>query len=334
MTGPERRFADRADLAAVVRAGLGPGRRVAAVERLRGGSKKGVYRLTLDDESTVIGYVWAAAENYWPQRQGSSGVDLADPFSDASGAGLFEASHACLDALGVRVPRLFYLDRSRTAYPADIALVEDVRGEALEARLQRDLPGGQRSMALLAAALRAMHQHRGARIGKVAWTLSAAATGQQPSCEQIVLDRALGDLAEAARRVPRVADARGPLEAAVRELGAAVRRRADYSLIHGELGPDHVLIGEHGHPVIIDIEGVMFFDIEWEHVFLQLRFGEHYRWLRADGLDDHRLRFYRLAMYLSLIAGPLRLLDGDFPDRAAMLQIAEHNTARALDLVR
>ena len=32
-------------------------------------------------------------------------------------------------------------------------------------------------------------------------------------------------------------------------------------LIHGELGPDHVLIDERGHPVIIDIEGVMFFDL-------------------------------------------------------------------------
>ena len=32
----------------------------------------------------------------------------------------------------------------------------------------------------------------------------------------------------------------------------------------------------------------MFFDIEWEHAFLRLRFGDHYRWLRASGLDDQR----------------------------------------------
>lgn len=74
----------------------------------------------------------------------------------------------------------------------------------------------------------------------------------------------------------------------------------------------------------------MFFDIEWEHAFLQLRFGGHYRWLRASGLDDQRLRFYRLALHLSLIAGPLRLLDGDFPDREPMMKIAEHNTGEAL----
>jgi len=78
----------------------------------------------------------------------------------------------------------------------------------------------------------------------------------------------------------------------------------------------------------------MFFDVEWEHAFLQLRFGEHYRWLRSAGLDGQRLRFYRLALHLSLIAWPLRLLDGDFPDREPMMQIAEFNTERVLEFVR
>ena len=113
-----------------------------------------------------------------------------------------------------------------------------------------------------------------------------------------------------------------------------MRPRADYRLIHGELGPDHVLIDERGGPVIIDIEGLMFFDVEWEHVFLRLRFGEHYRSLREDGLDEQRLRFYRLAMHLSLIEGPLRLLDGDFPDRAKMLWIVEYNIDKVLEFVR
>jgi hypothetical protein len=140
----------------------------------------------------------------------------------------------------------------------------------------------------------------------------------------------LADLDQAAARVERVAAARGRLEAVTREPELAVPPRTRYGLIHGELGPDHVLIDERGHPVVIDIEGVMFFDVEWEHAFLRLRFGEHYRWLRASDLDDRRLRFYGLALHLSLIAGPLRLLDGDYPDREPMLKIVEYNIARAL----
>jgi hypothetical protein len=40
-----------------------------------------------------------------------------------------------------------------------------------------------------------------------------------------------------------------------------------------------------------------------------------------------------LAMRLSLVAGPLRLLDGDFPDRVFMRGIAEHNAKEALALL-
>ena len=36
-------------------------------------------------------------------------------------------------------------------------------------------------------------------------------------------------------------------------------------------------------------------------------------------------------MDLSLIEGPLRLLDGDFPDREAMLDIVGHAVDRVLD---
>ncbi|MEU3656636.1 hypothetical protein AB0E67_28265 [Streptomyces sp. NPDC032161] len=109
--------------------------------------------------------------------------------------------------------------------------------------------------------------------------------------------------------------------------------RAEYGLIHGELGPDHVLVDADGQPVLIDIGGLMYFDVEWEHVFLRLRFGEWYTALARPGLDPQRLDLSMLAMRLSLVAGPLRLLDGDFPDRALMRGIVEHNLEEALALL-
>jgi len=317
------------ELAGVVRAAFGPARRLAGVQRLAGGSKKGVYRLTLGDGSTVVSYIWAAAENYWPAPVTGG----AGPFADASGADLFEAGHARLAALGVRIPQVYYLDRSQAAYPADIALVEDVPGGTLETRLERGQAGTRQVLTRLGAALAVMHRQRDLRIGKVA-LLDRGAAPQGRPCEQIVLDRALDHLAQAALRVERVAAVRGRLEEVIRELAAAVRPRAEHGLIHGELGPDHVLVDSRGHPVLIDIEGVMFFDIEWEHAFTELRFGEHYRWLRPGGLDEARLRFYRLALHLSLIAGPLRLLDGDFPDREPMMRIVAFNIEKALAFAR
>ncbi|GHO85065.1 phosphotransferase family protein [Dictyobacter formicarum] len=329
-----RRFVEKDQLTSIVGAVFGSARRLNTVERLSGGSKKGVYRLTFDDEFTAILYVWNEEENYWPTTQGHAGSGQADPLSDASGSDLFEASHACLNAIGVRTPQVYFFDRSRSHFPADVAVVEDVRGGTLEARLDHDPRSAEPTLVRLSAALQAMRQQRGRRPGKVALVEGLADVQQERSCEQIVLDRAVRDLAEAATRVERLAQVREQLEEKIHELASAVCPRHEYSLIHGELGPDHVLVDEQGNPVIIDIEGTMFFDVEWEHVFLQLRFGEHYRWLQANDLDEQRLQFYALAMYLSLVAGPLRLLDGDFPNREGMMGIAQANIQHTLTFLQ
>ncbi|MEU8461765.1 phosphotransferase [Streptomyces sp. NPDC029003] len=324
-----RRVVTRDHLAGVTGAALGAEHRLVNVSRLRGGSKKGVYRLTLDNDSTAIVYIWDDAENYWPATSADQAGNHADPFSPASGIELFEAAHRHLGTLGIRTPRIRLTDRSRNHYPADVAVVEDVPGENLETLLRQDPRSMEATMARLAEALDAMQRQQGPHFGKVA-LIDKGGISEGSSCEQVVLKRALEDLSEAASRDPRITRSRDHLEDVVRGLAAAVRQRSQFGLVHGELGPDHVLVDRDGQPVLIDIEGLMFFDVEWEHVFLRLRFGEHYRWLGRSDLDEQRLTFYTLAMRLSLVAGPLRLLDGDFPDRDLMMGIAEHNLEEAL----
>lgn len=320
----------REQLAGAARAALGGGRRLEAVERVAGGSKKGVYRLVMDDATTAIAYLWDDAENYWPAADGDD--DLTDPFSPGLGLDLFEAAHARLDALGVRVPAIRLVDRDGAHCPADLAIVEDLQGESLEELLARDRRAAAPVMERLAESLEAMRLHRAPAYGKVA-VVDAGGSSRGTSCEGVVLDRALRDLAEAAARDPRIADARDRLEERLLGLAAAVRPRTAYAVVHGELGPDHVLVDGDGNPVAIDIEGSMYFDVEWEHVFLRIRLHDAYRPLAVDGLDEDRLALYMLAQRLSLTAGPLRLLDGDFPDRAFMAGIAEHNLKQALELM-
>ncbi|WP_093906949.1 phosphotransferase family protein [Streptomyces sp. cf386] len=324
-----RRALTPADLAPLTRAALGPTRTLTAVTRLRGGTKKGVYRLTLDDGSTAVAYVWSADEDYWDA--GTS--DLRDPFSHGTGHHLFTASHARLTAVGVRTPRLLYADPTHTHLPADAAIVEDLPGETLEDLLARDPHAATDALHRLAALLDTLHAATGPRFGKVA-LVDNGGSSYGGSCEQRVTEGALRDLDEIARRDPRAATAREALADAVRTLSAEVRPRERHTLIHGELGPDHVRLTPEGDPVLIDIEGLLYFDAEWEHAFLEIRFGRRYAALRAPGLDEDRLRLYRLAMHLSLVAGPLRLLDGDFPDPASMRAIAESNLLRALELVK
>ena len=52
------------------------------------------------------------------------------------------------------------------------------------------------------------------------------------------------------------------------------------------------------------------------------------------GLDEARLRLYRLAMHIGLVSGPLTLIEGDFPHPGRMREIAEHNLHQALSLLK
>jgi hypothetical protein len=145
-----------------------------------------------------------------------------------------------------------------------------------------------------------------------------------------VLERALREVAEICTHETRAAREGGRLAELLHALAEPLRARTSSSLVHGELGPDHVLLDHHGAPVLIDIEGLMYFDAEWEHVFLRLRFGEHYRQLIRPALDPDRLRFYQLAMHLDLVAGPLRIASAGHPQREWFLEVADYHLRQAL----
>ncbi|GGZ18205.1 phosphotransferase family protein [Streptomyces nitrosporeus] len=326
-----RQFTDSEALSGIVQETLGAEARVAGVDRLRGGSKKGVYRVHTSGShaASVIVYSWADNENFWPTAED---IDPAHPFAPASGLAPFLAAQRRLDGLGVRVPGVLLADDSRRRYPADVAVVEDVAGGTLEALLKTDLARASNALSELAAMLDVMHQQHSQHYGRVD-VLERGDKASGDSCEQLVLERAIKDLAEAAERDPSIGSAEASLRDRLQELATRVAPRTQHGLIHGELGPDHVLVDDSGDPVLIDIEGLMFFDVEWEHVFLQLRFGDQYSALSRPGLDPARLDLYMLAMRLSLVAGPLRLLDGDFPHRTVMQEIAEHNAKEVLALL-
>lgn len=294
---------DHADIAAVI-----GDRPLTGLQRLSGGSNKGVYRLTFADGGSCLAYRWHPDENFWPAQT----ILAVGPLGASTGRAGFLHRHERLSALGVRVPKILGLGGT------DLALVEEIRGGSLEALLAHDAAAGREALRRLRAQLHRMHSAPGVR-------------PDHPSpCEEIIAERGRRSLAEAAARVPLIAAQQDRLRYALSVRLAAIQPRRRYGWIHGELGPDHVLMDSAGEPVLIDIDGATVFDVEWEHAFLELRFGADYPALRTVELDPARMALYRLVHYLSLVAGPLLLLDGDFPDREPMLKIAEWNTERVL----
>jgi aminoglycoside phosphotransferase (APT) family kinase protein len=322
-----RVFLQRSDLTGLLRE-YRPAARLAGLERLAGSSKKGVYRVTFDDSATAVIYSWSDAENYWPA--GPDDDDDPFPFGDASGPDMLAAASAALAAAGVRTPTIYAWDTSREACAAHLALVEDVRGGSLEQLIAADPSSAVSPIRELGDALRSMSSHHAPRYGKVALAGGDTAAPQQPP-EDVLLRRALRHLDAAAGRVSRIASARAAIAEVLAARRAAIRPRAEYGLVHGELGPDHVLLGDDGRPVLIDIEGLTYFDIEWEHAFLRLRFKPaQYRRLLLPAPDEARVSFYVLAQRISLIEGPLRIAGTDYPDRQWMLDLAEYQIARVL----
>jgi hypothetical protein len=321
----------REDLAAVTRAALGSDRKVKGVTRLAGGTTKGVYRLTVDDDTTVIAYLWEDSENYWPQAPNEN--DVADPFSPGNSINLFVTASSRLASLGLRVPEIYLLDSDRAYYPADIAILEDFPGEDLLSFWERAPVAAEPTLSRLREGLAAMRNYRGRAPGKVSF-VDAGGTPRWSTSEEAVLALGLRCVAEAMERDHRIADNSERLKDRLGELAATVRPRAEYSVVHGELGLDHVLVDADGSPVIIDIEDLMYFDVEWEHARMQVRLGRDWaRTVGVDDLDEARLGLYMLSQRLFLVAGPMRLLDGEFPSRAFMRSIIEHNLNEALALL-
>jgi hypothetical protein len=328
-----RRFLEKDDLAPWVADTFGNDRCLSAVDRLRGGTKKGVYRLHFDRGPSSVLYVWRTDEDFWPRPPGGP-LDDAHPFSPASGFALFESAYARLRDLGIRTPSITLAGRGMNDTDADFALVEDLGARTLESVLTDEPLAAQPCLAEVRTSLLVMRNHHYGRIGKVAAICGNATPASVfERCEELVLQRAKVDLDEASERVELLAAVRGSLEAVLELAHDAIVPRQRYSLVHGEFGPDHVLVDPQGLPFLIDIEGLMFFDAEWEHAFLEMRFHDAYEHLRIDRLDEDRLHLYRLAQHLSLVAGPLRLLDGDFEDRSFMRRIVEHNLTRVLSFV-
>ena len=318
--------------APLVRAAFGGARRLVGVERLRGGTRKGVFRLHLDDDSSVVLYRWSAAENYWPdETRPADPLDPANPFAAGEGPQLFLANQRLLSELGVPTPRVLLLDPGHELLPDDFALVSDGVGGRLEELLADAPVAAGPVLDELVRALTVMHRHTAPGFGKV--LLVESGYRDRRRAERVVLERALRQLGQCVARVPEIAAAGPELVELLHARAAAIEPRERYGLIHGELGPDHVLLDADRRPMLIDIEGLMYFDVEWEHVFLRIRFGEQYPRLSTVELDPARLALYELAQHLSLVAGPLRLLDGDFPDREFMLAIVAGNQARVLAAV-
>ncbi|MBM7563162.1 phosphotransferase family protein [Paenibacillus sacheonensis] len=312
------------DLESFAKQAFGTGYRPVKTERLYGGAQKVIYKVDFANGFACLLYVWDLSQNYFQEE-----IEDADaPSWNSYGANLFAANQAFLKQNGIRTAALYAMNRERTQYPFDYAFVEFIAGPKLEAYLDDASPRSEPLMEQLSDLLRRMHGLRRETYGPV-----DGCEDQLIPCHRYQLMNALRQLDYAAQHVASVAAHREQLIQRMHDLEQQIKPRQNYGLVHGELGPDHLLVKNDAELCLIDIEGASFYDVEHEHGFLRLRFGSWYRHLQDDALDADRLAFYQLHHYISCTSGGLKLLQRGFRDEALARKIFEHNLRSALAFI-
>ncbi|SDW45089.1 phosphotransferase family protein [Paenibacillus sp. CF384] len=320
----ERCPIELSELTACMREALGNGFTAVKAKRLHGGAQKTVYLVQAQNGFKLMFYIWDLKQNYFEEEVAAN---YANGEQGSFGAELFRRNNQYLIEQGVRTPALYAMDSSQEKYPFDFALVEYVSGGDLLPYLEhpsealRDQVFGKCN-----ELLRSLHQIKRSSWGKV-WH---PADRYSKPCETGIYDNAIIQLDFLAGEVSRVAQQHERLLDVLEGMRCTIVPRAEYSLIHSELGPDHILLNESLEPYFIDIEGAEFFDLEYEHSFLQFRFPNYEQYLSRDDLDEQRLRFYRFCHHISCASGGLKLLQRGFPDRQLAMEIHASNLAQTL----
>lgn len=315
---------DQADLQDYIGKVFGTAYLVASVSKMHGGAQKVVYKIECSNGFSCVLYVWDLSMNYFKDEIANDDIN-----KHSYGSDLFELNNKYLTQHGIQTPSLYDLNNDRKRYPFDYALVEYVDGHKAETYFHHsDSRVQDKVFQRLGDMLTGMHSNERHIFGK-----ANHSEINKESCHLLQLENAKVQLSYASQHIENIGANQSKLLDILYVLESRIKPRTQYGFIHGELGPDHILVNDKLEPFLIDIEGAMFFDIEQEHSFLEFRFGDFYRYLKNDTLDPNRMLFYRFHHHISLTSGGLKLLQRGFPDQQFAKDLADYHSECAMRFI-
>ncbi|WP_078551972.1 phosphotransferase [Bacillus alkalicellulosilyticus] len=299
--------------------------KIKEVSKLYGGAQKTVYKIDCSNHFSCILYVWDISENYFKEEKANE-HDNERSF----GSDLFQINNQYLRKQGITTPILYHMNDKKDEYPFDFAFVEYIEGEKLESYLTNTpLDHSQEDLlSRVGAMIQKMHSIKRDTYGNL---LSNETS--KGHCHQIQFNNAKDQLLYASQYLDSYKNNVAKLNEVLHKLESLLVPRDEYGFVHWELGPDHVLVNERMEPYLIDIEGAKFFDIEYEHSFLEFRFDEQYNYFKNNSLDQNRMRFYRFYHHIALTTGGLKLLHRGFPNQKFAKSLIDYHSKLALQYV-
>lgn len=272
---------------------FGNGYEVAGVERLLGGAQKHTWLARCTNGFRFVAYQWDRSTTYF-QEDG-------DKAFCSNSAELFELNNRQMAESGVLTPKLYHMDRSRSQGDFEFAFVEYIDGVDMDHIMEKEpqrLPGVLRS---LRESVEILHSIKSPVIGQL---------GRLMDKEASPADFELAGIREAARYLlendPEYERLYVRAQEQAEGLARNFDRRGEYTFIHSELGPNHVMVDRDGQAYLIDIEGARYFDLEQENSFIKFRFNGLLTGL-ADREDEERMCFYHIGHCFGNLRGAVEL---------------------------
>ena len=273
-----------------------------SLERILGGAQKYTYLATASNGFKFIVYIWDKSTSYFS-------YDNPDAVFVSSSAELFELNNKLMTKYGINVPKLYYMDRSRIEQPYDYALVEYIEGVDMDEVIARQPQRLEKVLVSLKRNIDQLHHIKCKEIGQL--------NRFQPTTFNLI-EFSLKDAQENIDYLIQVDDKNKELYLKVskmlEQLSQRMSKRDEYTFIHGELGPNHVIVDKDDEAFLIDIEGAKYADIEEEASFLKIRFGSYYDELVNETLDLNRMTFNHLCHCIGNLSGALELKSKNYYD--------------------
>ena len=292
---------------------------------LNDGFAKKTYLLQLrNPDMQCILHIWSK-----PDHQLTEIETDTDWILGPSGSDLFRVNTEFLRSHGVPTPELFFLDDTKTVCEYDFALVEYIEGGNFTDHNQQCGAGStQLILDRINEMLMILHAMTAPSPG-----LLTQRRPRESRCERLVWEHVRPTLDLACEFNESIRSYRGQILVTLQSLLDAIEPRSVFSLIHGELGPEHIIVSPESEPYFIDCEGVRYFDLEFEHSLLRARFGSQYGTFERTDLDPNRMKLYALNHSIGWTAFASEAVTGDSVDREWATSVMISNTREVIRLV-
>ena len=273
-----------------------------SIVEIRGGISKQVYKISTQAESYML-YIWLRPYDGALTENQIDGVEYLFP----DGFQYFVYNTELLCNIGVRVPKIItsghYMDSN-----FNFAIVECFKGISLDEYIQNS---GNISMFA----------------DKIADTMSKLSIQKRNyygspmeikpnniSAAQLIFNFYAEELSIAYRLDSEINDLKENILILMQKKFSKIGEtdNQEYSLVHGELTPPHIFILDDGEIGLIDIEGVKYFDVEYDWAVIDLMYSGKIP--LPDTINMKKVEFYKICLkigYMSAAADYLVNIDNN-----------------------